>query len=134
MNSNFTTEAQLCRLHTSAQNTAQIQLRSNYQLIAITRTVHDFQSLTHFSTAQGSSQTQTLQLYGSENREKKLSRIYQHSIFQRASSKAFVVAVHTMFHSDMLQSESALRGGVSGGEFQGKLCFQGKRRLLKDIE
>jgi len=70
MNSNFTTEAQLCRLRTSAQNTAQIQLRTNYQLIAITRTVHDFQSLTHFSTAQDSNQAQTLQLYGSENRKK----------------------------------------------------------------
>jgi len=60
MNSNVTMETQLCRLRTSVQITAQIQLRSNYQLTAIARTVHDFQSFTHFSTAQCSNQTQTL--------------------------------------------------------------------------
>jgi len=36
-------------------------------------------------------------------KNKKLNRVYQHSTFQRAVSKVLVVAVHTMFHSDMLQ-------------------------------
>jgi len=37
-------------------------------------------------------------------KNKKLNRVYQHSTFPRAVSKALVVAVHTMFHSGMLQS------------------------------
>ena len=94
-------------MHNSADcaQALKLQHRHLHQLIAITRTVHDFQSLTHFSTAQGSSQAQTLQPCGNESRaNQKLSRVYQHPTFQWAVSKALVVAVHTMFHSGMLQT------------------------------
>ena len=65
--SNFTTKTQLCRLSTSAQNTAQIQLISNYQLIVINTAVHDLLVSRTVSIAQHSVQTQTLQPYTNES-------------------------------------------------------------------